>query len=171
MRKTWFALVPGLLLVSSVAVNVLWDHPAQAEGTATKVRAVNLDKILQKSPKALAITKEFQRFQQQKQDEVRKEQENLQKEQSRLSQNSPQEELNAYGQKMQAAAQRVQNAEIETQKRFAETRVKLLEALRPTFEGYAQDNSVGMLVDSTTGGILYVAPSWDATGEVLDRVK
>jgi Skp family chaperone for outer membrane proteins len=171
MRKTWFALVPALFLTSSLAVNVLWDRPAQAEGTATKVRAVNLDKVLQKSPSALQITKDFQRFQEQKQAEVRKEQETLEKEQRRLSPSSPPEELNAYGQKMQAAAQRVQNAEIETQRRFAETRVKLLEALRPTFEGYAKDNSVGMLVDSNTGGVLYVSPSWDATADVLSRVK
>ena len=171
MKKTWFTLVPALLLASSVAVNVLGDHPAQAGGTAEKVRAVNLDKILQKSPKALQITKDFQAFQERKQNEVMKEQSDLQKEQQRLSQSSSQEEINAYGQKMQAAAQRVQQAEIDTQKRFAETRVKLLEALRPTFEAYAQDNQVGMLVDSNTGGVLYVAPSWDATSDVLSRVK
>ncbi|HEX2734431.1 MAG TPA: OmpH family outer membrane protein [Polyangiaceae bacterium] len=171
MRKTWFALVPALLVTSSLAANVLWDHTAQAEGTASKVRAVNLDKILQKSPKALAITQDFQRFQQQKQDELRKEQEGLEKEQRKLSANSPQEEINAYGKKMQDAAQHVQTAELETQQRFAQTRQKLLEALRPTFEAYANNNSVGMLVDSNTGGVLYVAPSWDATSDVLALVK
>jgi outer membrane protein len=171
MRKTLFALIPAVVLASAVSVGVFSDRAVQAEGNATKVRAVNVDKLMQKSPKATAIMKDFQRFQQQKQDELRKEQEALAAEQQKLGPNSSQDQLNAYGAKMQAAGRKVQNAELETQKRYQETREKLLDALRPTLESYAQDNSIGMLLDSNSGGVVYVSPSWDATKDLLDRVK
>lgn len=171
MRKTLLALIPALLITSAASVGVFSERDVLAQGGATKVRAVNLDKLLQKSSKATAITKDFQRFQQQKQDELRKEQEALAAEQQKLGPNSSQEQINAYGQKMQAAARKVQNAELEAQKRYQETRDKVLEALRPSLESYAQDNGIGLLLDSNSGGVVYVSPSWDTTKDLLDRVK
>ncbi len=171
MKKTFLALVPAVLLASAAAVTVLPNQVAQAGGSATQVRAVNLDKVIQKSSKAKALMQEFQRFQQQKQTEMRKEQEALEKEQRRLSANSSKDELAAYGQKVQTVARKLQTAEMETQQRFAETRMKLLKALEPTLAAFARDNSIGMILDSNSGGVVYVSPSWDSTNDLLPRIK
>ncbi len=171
MKKTLLSIIPAALVASAVSFAVLPNHLAQAGGSATKVRAVNLDQVIQRSSKAKTIMQEFQRFQQQKQSEMRKEQEALEKEQRRLNPNSSKEELGAYAQKVQVAARKLQDAEMQTQQRFAETRAKLLKALEPTLSQFAQDNSIGMILDSNTGGVVYVAPSWDATTELLPRIK
>jgi Skp family chaperone for outer membrane proteins len=169
-RATLTALSAALLL-GALGFGLGQTKVAQANEAATKVRAIDLDKVIQKSSKAKEITREFQRFQQQKQDELRKEQAALEQEQRKLSQNSSQAEIDAYGKKMQATARKLQEAEIEAQKRFAATRGKLLKALEPTLEAFAKDNGIGLLLDSNTGGVVYVAPSWDNTSQLLPRIN
>jgi Skp family chaperone for outer membrane proteins len=171
MKKKLLTIATAALLASGVGLAIMPQGEAQAEGQATKVRAVDLDRVIQKSTSAKAIMRDFQLFQKKKQDELRKEQAALEAEQRRLTPGSPKAELEAYGKKVQATAQKLQKAEMEIQQRFAETRAKLLKALRPTFESYSRNNSIGMLIDSTTGGVVYVSPSWDTTSEVLKQVK
>lgn len=171
MKKTLLALIPAVALAASAGVGVLKTTTAQAGNGALHVRAVDLDQVIQKSSKAKSITQEFQRFQQQKQDEMRREQEALEKEQRRLTPNSSKDEMNAYAQKVQTAARKLQSAELETQKRFADTRVKLLKALEPTLAAFARDNGIGLLLDKNSGGVVYVAPDWDSTKTLLPRIN
>lgn len=171
MNKFLPSLLSALLVVSVVGVGLMPDREARANATAQKVRAIDLDQVIQKSSKAQELTKEFQRFQKKKQDELRKEQETLEKEQRRLNPNSPKEELNAYAQKVQATARKLQEAELETQQRFQKTRMQLLEALKPTFEAFAREHGIGILLDSNTGGAVYVDPAWDHTKDILPRIK
>lgn len=171
MKKTLLALIPAVALASSLTVGVLQSTTARAGGGATHVRAIDLDQVIQKSSKAKTITQEFQRFQQQKQDEMRREQETLEKEQRRLTPNSSKDEMNSYAQKVQTVARKLQNAELETQKRFADTRMKLLKVLQPTFESFARENGIGLLLDKNSGGVVYVAPEWDNTKALLPRIN
>ena len=171
MNKKLLTIATAAVLASGVGLAVLPQGEALATGQATKVGAVNLDAVIQKSSSAKAIMRDFQLFQKKKQDELRKEQQSLEAEQRRLTPSSSKAELSAYAQKVQGTAQKLQQAEMAIQQRFGETRAKLLKALRPTFEGYARNNSIGMLLDSTTGGVVYVSPSWDTTSEVLSQVK
>lgn len=170
-RRATLTALSAALLVGALGFGIGQTKVAQANEAATKVRAIDLDKVIQKSSKAKEITREFQRFQQQKQDELRKEQAALEQEQRKLNQNSSQAEIDAYGKKMQATARKLQEAELEAQKRFAATRGKLLKALEPTLEAFARDNGIGMLLDSNTGGVVYVAPSWDSTSQLLPRIN
>jgi Skp family chaperone for outer membrane proteins len=158
------------------------DVEASNAASATVLEESALNNLQDEAPQAVEeakfnlavekeITREFQRFQQQKQDELRKEQAALEQEQRKLSQNSSQAEIDAYGKKMQATARKLQEAEIEAQKRFAATRGKLLKALEPTLEAFAKDNGIGLLLDSNTGGVVYVAPSWDNTSQLLPRIN
>ncbi len=170
-RQSLLTYVSAAVLVGTIGFGLAGSKEAEAGEAATKVRAIDLDKVIQKSSKAKEITREFQRFQQQKQDELRKEQAALEQEQRKLSASSSQAEIDAYGKKMQAAARKMQEAELEAQKRFAATRGKLLQALKPTLETFARDHGIGLLLDSNTGGVVYVAPGWDSTGDLLPRIK
>jgi Skp family chaperone for outer membrane proteins len=170
MKKTLLAVIPVLLIASGLGLGLLPHTEAQAGSNATKVRAIDLDKVIQKSSKAKAIMGDFQAFQQRKQKEAHEAQAALEKEQRTLSENSSKEQLNAYGQKVQATARKLQTAEMEIQQRFQTTRSKLLDALKPTMRSFSNDNSIGLLLDTNTGGVVYVDPAWDQTKDLLPRI-
>lgn len=144
---------------------------AEAQSGATKVRAVDLEAIAMKSPTAKSIMTDFQRFQQAKGQELRKEQNEIEAAQKKLGPSSSQAELQAYGKKAQTLAQKMQKAELEAQQKYVEAQQKVLKALQPIFRDYARDNSIGLLVDSKSGAVVYVDPNWDDTQSVLKRVK
>ncbi len=55
--------------------------------------------------------------------------------------------MQAYGQRVQAISRKLQEAELEAQKRFGTTQQKVVQSLVPTFQSYARENGVGMVVD------------------------
>jgi Skp family chaperone for outer membrane proteins len=144
---------------------------AQAQGGPTGVRAVDIDAVSASSPQAKSIMADFEKFQKSKQSELQKEQTDLQKEQQRLGPNSSKDELAAYGNKVQAISRKLQEAELEAQKRYQASRDQIVKTLRPALEGFARDNSVGLIVDSKSGAVLYVDPAWDRTKDVISRLK
>jgi Skp family chaperone for outer membrane proteins len=152
----------------------LWfagDRTAHAQGGPNAVRAVDIDTIAQSSTQAKAIMSDFQKFQKSKQDELQKEQEVLQKEQQKLTANSSKDELAAYSNKVQNISRKLQDAEVEAQKRFQSSREQIVKALRPALEGFAKENGIGMIVDSKSGAVLYLDPSWDRTKDIVARLK
>jgi Skp family chaperone for outer membrane proteins len=164
-------VVSSVALALALGVGFANTRPAQAQGGAVLVRAVDLDAVIQKSTSAKAVLTDFQNFQKTKQAELQKEQATLEQAQRQLGPSATQDEMQAYGQRVQAISRKLQEAEMEAQKRFASTQQKVLQGLAPTFQAYARETGVGMLVDSKTGGVLYVDPTWDVTQAVLGRVK
>jgi Skp family chaperone for outer membrane proteins len=164
-------VVSVVALTLAVGAGFANTRPAQAQGGAVHVRAVDLDAVIQKSSSAKAVLTDFQNFQKTKQAELQKEQATLEQAQRQLGPAATQEEMQAYGQRVQAISRKLQEAELEAQKRFASTQQKVLQSLAPTFQSYARETGVGMLVDSKTGGVLFVDPTWDVTQAVLGRVK
>jgi Skp family chaperone for outer membrane proteins len=144
---------------------------AQAQGGPTAVRAVDIDAVTQSSPQAKAIVTDFEKFQKNKQSELQKEQADLQKDQQKLGPSSSKDELAAYGNRVQAIQRKLQEAELEAQKRYQTSREQINKALKPVLEGFARENGVGLILDSKTGGVLYVDPAWDRTKDVISRIK
>lgn len=164
-------IVSTLALALAAGIGLSHMPTAQAQGSAINVRAVDLDAIIQKSSGAKAVLTDFQNFQKAKQTELQKEQATLEQAQRQLGPNATQDEMQAYGQRVQAISRKLQEAELEAQKRFASAQQKVLQALTPTFQTYAREKGVGLLVDGKTGAVLYVDPAWDVTGDLLTRVK
>lgn len=171
MSAKYFTAVSFVALALAVGVGFSNTRAAQAQGGAIHVRAVDLDAVIQKSTSAKAVLTDFQNFQKSKQAELQKEQATLEQAQRQLGPSATQEEMQAYGQRVQAISRKLQEAELEAQKRFASTQQKVLQGLAPTFQAYARETGVGMLVDAKTGGVLFVDPTWDVTQAVLGRVK
>jgi Skp family chaperone for outer membrane proteins len=171
MSPKSITVLSSLALALAAGVGFTSSQPAQAQGSAVSVRAVDLDAVIQKSSSAKAVLQDFQNFQKSKQAELQKEQAGLEQAQRQLGPNATQEQMQAYGQRVQAISRKLQEAELEAQKRFASTQQKVIQTLAPTFQGYAKEKGVGLLVDSKTGSVLYIDPAWDATNDVLGRVK
>lgn len=171
MSPKYLTVISSLVLAAAVGIGFSNTRPAQAQGGAVHVRTVDLDALIQKSSSAKAVLQDFQNFQKSKQTELQKEQAGLEQAQRQLGPNATQEQMQAYGQRVQAVSRKLQEAEMEAQKRFASTQQKVVQALAPTFQGYAKEKGVGLLVDAKSGAVLYVDPSWDATGEIAGRVK
>lgn len=171
MSAKYLTLISTVALALAMGIGFSNTRAAQAQGGAVHVRAVDLDAVVQKSSGAKAVLADFQNFQKAKQAELQKEQASLEQAQRQLGPNSTQAEMQAYGQRVQAISRKLQEAELEAQKRFASTQQKVIQALTPTFQSYARESGIGMLVDGKTGAVLYVDPTWDATKEVLNRIK
>lgn len=171
MKSKYLAAIPLAALTLGAAFGISESRVAQAQGGAVHIRAVDLDAIIQKSSGAKAILGDFQKFQKSKQQELQKEQASLEQAQRQLGPNASQEQMQAYGQRVQAISRKLQDAEVEAQQRFAATQQKVIQELAPSFKSYARDNGVGMLVDGKSGSVLYVDPAWDATQEVVKRLK
>jgi Skp family chaperone for outer membrane proteins len=171
MTSKLLTVISAAALALAAGVGLSNSRPAVAQGGAVHVRAVDLDALVQKSSAAKAILADFQNFQKSKQTELQKEQASLEQAQRTLGPNASQEQMQAYGQRVQAISRKLQEAELEAQKRFATTQQKVVQSLVPTFQSYARENGVGMVVDSKSGTVLFVDPSWDATQAVASRIK
>ncbi len=171
MSPKYLAAISTFALVLAAGIGFSNTRSAQAQGGAVHVRTVDLDALIQKSSSAKAVLQDFQNFQKSKQAELQKEQAGLEQAQRQLGPNSTQDQMQAYGQRVQAVSRKLQEAEIEAQKRFASTQQKVIQSLSPTFQGYAREKGVGLLVDGKSGAVLYVDPAWDATSDLAGRVK
>lgn len=170
MNKTLFAMIPAAVL-GALAVVALAPAGAVASGADSGVRVVDLDAVIQKSAKAQSIMAGFRGFQDKKRNELKKKEQEVAGLQKTLDRNSPPEKLNDYGRKVQEIQVMAQKAELESQQEFMKTREKLLSALRPTFEQYAKSKGVGVLLDKTTGGVVYSANALDVTSDLKALVN
>ncbi|MEN9581396.1 MAG: hypothetical protein RJA70_4405 [Pseudomonadota bacterium] len=165
MNKTLFVMIPAAAFGALVALASA-PQGAIASGADSGVRVVDLDAVIQKSGKAQTVMAGFRSFQDKKRGELKQKEQEVASLQKTLDRNSPPEKLNDYGRKVQEIQVMAQKAELESQQEFMKTREKLLSALRPTFEKYAKEKGVGILLDKTTGGVVYSASALDVTADL-----
>ena len=171
MNKQLMSLIPAIALGALVALALVPDGATAGGGSHSAVQVVDLDAVIQKSSKARSIMSTFRSYQDKKRKDLQNQEQDLAKLQKKLTRQSSPDELNAYGRKVQELQLALQKAELDIQQEFVKTRGKLLDALRPTFQAYAKDQGVGILLDKNTGGVVYSDQALDATSELKSRTK
>jgi outer membrane protein len=171
MNKAILALVPATVLGAALALSVSPLGAEAAGADNSEVRVVDLEAVIEKSSKAKSITNAFKQFQEKKRTELKKKEQEVAALQNTLTRESPPEKLNEYARKVQEIQGMLQQAEVDSQKEFMKTREQLLTALRPTFEAYAREKGVGILLDKTTGGVIYAASALDVTADIKARTN
>lgn len=170
MNKTLLTLIPVMAIGAAIALTAS-PRGAHAEGTDSGVRVVDLEAIIQKSSKAKAIMDSFRQLQDKKRADIKKKEQQVTALQKTLTRESPPEALDEYGRKVREIQMMMQEAETDIQQEFLKTREQLLTALRPTLEAYGRENGVGILLDKTTGGVVYAAPALDVTRDIEARTN